>query len=204
MRKKNGWVFCVLKNVSVIIPVAKSETSHQQLLDDLKQYETEIIISSETSRATSLNQGAHKATRDYLWFLHADTRITPENAKALEEALKSEQQSIYYFDLAFDQKGLIALNALGANIRSKILGLPYGDQGFCLSKEHFDHIGGYPEDTPYGEDLLFIRKAKAKGIKLSATPSKLTTSARKYKEYGWLKLSLTRQWQLFKLMRIKI
>jgi hypothetical protein len=108
---------------------------------------------------------------------------------------------LHYFDLAYDGGHLTNSNSLGANIRSRLLGLPYGDQGFCISKNLFNKIGGYPEDVPYGEDLLFIRLAKRAGIKLNRVPSKLLTSARKYKQYGWLKLTVLRQWQMVKLLR---
>jgi len=194
----------VLDNVSIIIPPAAGETALENLLGDLKYTNAEIITSSEGARAKSLNAGAAKARHEYLWFLHADSRATAENIDALEQSITTSPDALHYFDLAFDGNGLTTLNAIGANIRSRIFGLPYGDQGLCVSKEIFDNIGEYPEDTPYGEDLLFIRLAKKKGILLKRISSKLTTSARKYRDHGWLKLSLYRQLQLLKLLRIEL
>jgi glycosyltransferase involved in cell wall biosynthesis len=194
-------VSLVLDNVSIIIPTAPDETAQQQLLNDLKQLNNQIIISAEGSRAKSLNVGAVKASDDFLWFLHADSRVSTENIFALEQALKKRSNVLHYFDLAYDGGHLTNSNSLGANIRSRLLGLPYGDQGFCISKNLFNKIGGYPENVPYGEDLLFIRLAKRAGIKLNRVPSKLLTSARKYKQHGWLKLTVLRQWQMVKLLR---
>jgi glycosyltransferase involved in cell wall biosynthesis len=194
-------VSLVLDNVSIIIPTAPDETEQQQLLNDLKQLNNQIIISAEGSRAKSLNVGAVKASDDFLWFLHADSRVSTENIFALEQALKKRSNVLHYFDLAYDGGHLTNSNSLGANIRSRLLGLPYGDQGFCISKNLFNKIGGYPENVPYGEDLLFIRLAKRAGIKLNRVPSKLLTSARKYKQHGWLKLTVLRQWQMVKLLR---
>jgi glycosyltransferase involved in cell wall biosynthesis len=194
-------VSLVLDNVSIIIPTAPDETAQQQLLNDLKQLNNQIIISAEGSRAKSLNVGAVKASDDFLWFLHADSRVSTENIFALEQALKKRSNVLHYFDLAYDGGHLTNSNSLGANIRSRLLGLPYGDQGFCISKNLFNKIGGYPENVPYGEDLLFIRLAKRTGIKLNRVPSKLLTSARKYKQHGWLKLTVLRQWQMVKLLR---
>jgi glycosyltransferase involved in cell wall biosynthesis len=194
-------VSLVLDNVSIIIPTAPDETAQQQLLNDLKQLNNQIIISAEGSRAKSLNVGAVKASDDFLWFLHADSRVSTENIFALEQALKKRSNVLHYFDLAYDGGHLTNSNSLGANIRSRLLGLPYGDQGFCISKNLFNKIGGYPENVPYGEDLLFIRLAKRAGIKLNRVPSKLFTSARKYKQHGWLKLTVLRQWQMVKLLR---
>lgn len=191
----------VLDRVSIIIPAAQGERAHEQLLGDLKHLDNEIIISSEGSRAKSLNAGAAKACNPFLWFLHADSRVSAENLADLEQALSRRSNALHYFDLAYEEGGLATLNAWGANIRSRLCGLPYGDQGFCISKTLFEKIGGYPENVSYGEDLLFVRKAKCRGIRLNRISSKLITSARKYEQQGWLKLTVLRQWQMVKLMR---
>ena len=190
------------KTVSIIIPVAPEETAHEKLLKDLENCGAEIIVSSEGGRAQSLNVGAGKAQREFLWFLHADSRVTAENMQILQRCLKREPTAAHYFFLNFGF-GLHAFNAWGANVRSVFFGLPYGDQGLCLSKENFEKLGGYPEAT-CGEDLLFVRKAKKAGVPLRYVPSKLRSSARQYYEQGWLKLTIVRQWQFWKLMRQKI
>lgn len=190
-----------LDRVSIIIPLAPGETAHERLLDDLKHLGTDIIVSSEGSRAKSLNAGAAKARNPFLWFLHADSRVSAENLVGLEQALARRSNALHYFDLAYEESGLAMLNAWGANIRSYLCGLPYGDQGFCISKTLFEKIGGYPENAPYGEDFLFVRLAKKAEIRLSRIPSKLKTSARKYQQQGWLKLTMLRQRQLMELMR---
>lgn len=197
-------MFSALEQVSIIIPIAPGETAHHRLLESLKPLSSEIIVSSEGSRAKSLNAGAARAQKPFLWFLHADTSLNKENFIALELALKREPNNLHYFDLSYTEGGLASLNAHGANIRSRLFGLPYGDQGFCISQHLFDTIGGYPENTPWGEDLLFVRLAKKKGINLHRIRSKLNTSARKYQQQGWLRLTIFRQWQLMQLMRQKI
>lgn len=186
--------------LSVIIPLAADEGSHHALIEDLKPYDFEIIIASETSRAASLNAGAARASRDILWFLHADSRVLAENISALEQAFSVRPEALHYFQLFYEDAGITALNAIGANIRSRLFGLPYGDQGFCISKDQFLAVGEYP-DSVFGEDLLFVRMAKQADIKLHRIPSKLLTSARKYKDVGWLRLTLMRQIQMWKLMR---
>lgn len=194
----------VLDHVTVIIPIAPGETAQQYLLDDLKHSNTEIKVLSEGSRAKSMNQGAAQSDHEFLWFLHADSRVSTENLTALEQALQAHPNAIHYFDLVFDGGGLVAINGAGANIRSRLFGLPYGDQGFCLSKSLFDEIGAYPEEVAYGEDLIFIRRAKQQAIQLNRIPSKLVTSSRKYQQQGWLKLTFIRWWHMFKLLIYKI
>ncbi len=194
----------LLDNVSIIIPTASNETRLGILLNDLECADAEIITSSGITRAKSMNSASSKATREYLWFLHADSRVSLDNLKALEMSLQENSESLRYFNLAFDGGFATNINAWGANIRSRVFSMPYGDQGICISKTLFDKIGGYREDVPYGEDLIFVLTAKNFGIKLQNIPSKLLTSSRKYKQQGWLKLTMIRQWQLLKLLRIKI
>lgn len=194
----------VLDRVSIVIPAAPGETAHTRLLEDLKGLASEVIVSSEGTRARSLNMGAMSATRSFLWFLHADCRVSAVNLVDLSQVLQRRSNALHYFDLAYEEGGLPALNALGTNIRTRLFDMPYGDQGFCLSKNLFDKIGGYPEDAVYGEDLLFVRLAKRSGVRLNRIPSKLVTSARKYNQNGWLKLTAQRQVQMVKLMRQKL
>ena len=132
-----------------------------------------------------MNAGAKKANRDYLWFLHADTSLKTENFSELENLIRNNKKidkTLSYFDLAYTESGLTKFNAFFANIRSSIFGLPYGDQGLFVSKKTFQKIGNFPEDACFGEDMLFVRIAKSKGVKLNRISSKLFTCARKYKK----------------------
>lgn len=197
-------MFSVLDDVSIIIPTAPNETAHLSLIEILSKTDAQIIVSSENGRAQSMNIGAQKAEKQYLWFLHADTFLTDKNLSALENSLQQYPEALHYFPLKFTPSGLPSINGWGANIRSILFGLPYGDQAFCLLKEKFYQMGGYDENTPYGEDLLFIRKIKKRGVNLKKIPSYLLTSARTYQYHGWLKTTLLYQWRLQKLLRVKL
>ena len=180
-----------LSKVSVIIPVWYQETELQTLLKDLENTDAEIILSEEGSRAKSLNAGAAKATREILWFIHADSRITASNIESMNNSLLKFPDALHYFKLKFTEGGLSTWNASWANLRSSWFDLPYGDQALSISKQQFELIGAYPEDTPYGEDLLFVRLAKKHNIKLIEIPSFLLSSARKYKTKGWIKTTFS-------------
>jgi hypothetical protein len=208
-----------MTRLSIIIPLAADETQHRQLLADLdhldhldnSQLHAEIIQSSQPSRASSLNAGSKQAMGQWLWFLHADSRVSHDNLRALENSLDQDQQgaALHYFDLGFkDCAPLLRANALGANLRSRLLFCPYGDQGLCISKALFLRLGGFPENRPYGEDLLFVWRAHQAAVPLQRIPSTLLTSARKYHQLGWLNVTLLHQWcwlrlslpELFKLV----
>ncbi len=183
-----------MASISVIIPLAPGEPRPEVLLACLPQ-EAEIILSQEGGRASSLNQGAAKASGEYLWFLHADSELTDDGWHKLQIAIKQVPNALHYFDLAFAGGSFfMRLNAWGANFRSRILGCPFGDQGFCLNRSVFEELGGYPKDVAYGEDHLFVWKARKAGVQLNPIGATLTTSPRKYEKYGWLRVTILHQY----------
>lgn len=166
-------------------------------------------IESSKGRALQQNVGAANSKRHFLWFLHADTRVTVRARDALESALDRAPNSLHYFELEFQADGprLMFINQAGANFRSRVLGIPFGDQGFCLARTTFERLGGFDESVPYGEDHLLVWKARQMGILVECTKASLSTSARKYRDRGWLKttanhLSCTLRQALPETMRL--
>ena len=209
------------ENVAVIIPVAPAETTWRRLLIDLGPLPpgAEVILvgtkepprdwrnvvenaglrcmvrwlQTMPGRARQLNHGAANTSRAFLWFLHADSRITSEGIEALRRALSRSAQSLYFFELSFELDGPapVWINARGANFRSRYLLLPFGDQGFCLSAAQFIRMGGFDERTHFGEDHLFVWKAHRLGIAVRSVGATISTSARKYARHGWFQTTLT-------------
>ena len=208
-----------MNNISVVIPVGPAETDLQPFLAQLSYLklarqiifvfcpESESLIQQlptdhqiqyltvEAGRAIQLNAGAQRVESGFIWFLHLDSLITNTQWQTLNQSLKRKPDCLHYFDLRFqsDGNGPMWLNSQGANLRSRWLGLPFGDQGFCLSVHQFKNLGGYPVDALYGEDHLFVWRAHQKRVKLANTGSVLTTSARKYAVTGWGRLTLIYQ-----------
>src|SRR5690606_30436461 len=84
-------------------------------------------LAAPAGRANQQNAGAAAARGALLWFLHCDSR---PDARALQAAasLPASFDALGWFRLGFHDGGpLLALNALGANLRSRA-GLPFGDQ----------------------------------------------------------------------------
>jgi hypothetical protein len=197
--------------ISIVVPVGPGETCWRDLAGDLAGADVEIIWAAtdpapvdlplgrwmvvRRGRARQLNDGASLATRPYLWFLHADTRLDKSAIATLSARLQPE--TLFWFDLAFahDGAGPIWLNALGANLRARFLGVPFGDQGFALDRATFERIGPYDETAPYGEDHLLVWRARRSGVKLQRVPATLTTSARAYRTHGWLRVTFLYQWR---------
>ncbi|WP_415889970.1 hypothetical protein ACMXYV_01270 [Neptuniibacter sp. SY11_33] len=152
-------------------------------------------LCTEPGRAIQMNFGAQEAGGQYIWFLHLDSRFEGCLVSSLLDNLNREPERLHYCSLAFTADGPSAMpiNALGANLRSRLLGVPFGDQGFLISKHLFEQVGGYPEAAAYGEDHLFVWYVRQQGIKLKCCSVPLSTSARKYEEKGWFKITFLYQ-----------
>lgn len=206
-------------NLSIVVPIGKGDDLLRPLLKDLSRIDDEweiILVHSrrlslalqaditrlsprarllhviECSRAHQLNAGAQIAAGGILWFLHADSRIDAHLLDGLNNRLSSPFEVLGYFDLQFYPPAsmLMKINAFGANIRSQYLGIPFGDQGFLLRKLDWLKLGGFPVEASYGEDHLFVWKARRAGLRLERLPYALATSARKYKQKGWSRTTL--------------
>ncbi len=178
-----------LSHISVIIPMSETEPIPTSLIQALQATKIEIIFSRADTRAKALNAGARKSTREYLWFLHADSQIDYFGLNWLSQKLQIFSQSLNFFKLSFLRDGpiLTKLNSIGANLRARMFGVPFGDQGFCMHRHLYEKIGGFPEDVQYGEDHVFVWRARQNGIRLYEIPAIIKTSARRYRQNGWLK-----------------
>lgn len=193
-----------MPKISIIIPIHPDETAHHPLITFLEKRndpDIEVIVTSGKNRANAMNIRASEAAHHYLWFVHADTKLEEKHIIALQNQLKQKPNHIHYFDLKFDKDGpwLTHLNTIGANIRSHLFGLPWGDQALALSKEIFKNLDHYNENLLYGEDHALILHAHKNKIKLNAINIPLITSAREYRKKGWFKLTLLRQYLWIKL-----
>jgi hypothetical protein len=203
-----------LSRLSVVIPLGPAESAHPGLLEQLVALPAgaEILLAACTEvaipvdlrdalrhlrceighyppgRAGQLNRGVHDTHQPWLWLLHADSRLTEGCLPALARFLADDSERLGWFHLEYagDGPGLCRLNAWGANRRSGWFGLPFGDQGFVLRRDTFDRLGGFDEAAPFGEDHLLVWAARRAGVPLAAIGARLRSSARKYRERGWL------------------
>jgi len=144
------------------------------------EWGAEISHSTTASRGGQLRQGADAARGDYLLFLHADTRLSPGWTTAVSAQLP---QGPACFQLAFRSDHPMARITAGwANLRTRLFGLPYGDQGLLISRDAYTAAGGYP-DVPLMEDVALAR-ALPKITTLAATAS---TAPDRYMRDGWLR-----------------
>jgi hypothetical protein len=212
------------RSLAVVVPVGPGETGLNSLLGHLRDggFGNEVVLSASgpvdipqrlladvrilsgpAGRAAQLNRGARATDASCLWFLHADSSPTPAAIEAATDFARHPARAIGWFDLAFRRDGpaLTRLNAIGANLRSRWFGLPFGDQGLVVPRAAFERIGGFDESFGRGEDLAFVVSARAAGFAPRRLGVKLATSARRYRETGWARTTLAHAWLTVRLWR---
>lgn len=141
------------------------------------------IVTGPPGRGGQLARGADAAAGEWLLFLHADTHLGLDWTLAAGDHL-ARPDAAGYFRLAFRAAGAAPRLVAGwANMRSRALGLPYGDQGLLIARALYDRVGGYP-DIPLMEDVALARALRGRLVALPATAH---TSAERYEREGWLR-----------------
>lgn len=209
----------VSPDLSVIVPIAPGETAWRNLVKQFPPDWMLIISAAEprppdlpesiawleglAGRGRQLNAGAREQPSGWLWFVHADSILDNSAIKRVGDWLEKAQEAIGYLDLGFQDDGppLARLNAWGANLRSRLFGLPYGDQGLCLPRIWFERLGGFREDLDRGEDLDLVVRARRAGLHVQRIQARIFTSARRYRDHGWLRTSWQHQVNAWKLIR---
>ncbi|MBK6766663.1 MAG: TIGR04283 family arsenosugar biosynthesis glycosyltransferase [bacterium] len=135
-------------------------------------------------RGQQLNLGAREASGDILWFFHADSTPPPRSVTKILELMHNRPElDGGAFRLKFDRDTFAMRTiAWGANLRSRWLSMPWGDQGLFVRRSVFLELGGFP-DWPILEDFQFQRLLARHG-KTYLLRDKLTTSARRYEKLG--------------------
>ncbi len=197
--------------ISIIIPVLNEAAYIGKLLDHLKKQaydereleylvidggsldatvqiasrEATKVISSKKGRARQMNLGAAHATGQLLYFLHADT-FPPKYFD--QYILEAHQQGfpVGCFRMQFDSKNpFLRFFAWLSRINHTLC--RGGDQSLFITKASFQNTGGFNEDYLIYEDSEYIGRLY-KTMKFRVLPHNVITSARKYRQKGWLKV----------------
>lgn len=199
------------KRISILIPVLNEEENLGKLLRHLTLNSTtenieEIIcidggsvdktiaiaeeqsikiIHSKKGRARQMNMGAKHAKGNILYFLHADT-FPPKGFD--QKILKANDQEYDSgcFRMKFDTKNpILRFFAWLSRINHTLC--RGGDQSLFIKKELFHKMKGFNETYLIYEDTEFIRRIYQQ-TKFKILPYDVITSARKYREIGWVKV----------------
>ena len=117
-------------------------------------------------------------------FLHSDTLLSPGWPEAVRAHMATGKAG--YFRLRFDSDSLPARIVAGwANLRARLFGLPYGDQGLLVPAALYHKCGGYP-DIPLMEDIALSKRLRRIQSAACIRQPVITSSRR------WLQRGVTR------------
>lgn len=191
--------------ISVIIPTLNEESNIGRSIKRLGQADIhEIIVSdgdsddrtaeiaescgatlvrSERGRGRQLNAGAAAASGDALLFLHADTSLPPRFEAHVRAILGKPGVAAGAFGLRIDgARRAYRLIEKSVSWRSRVLGMPYGDQGLFLWTETFRRVGGFKE-FPAMEDFELVRRLRRLG-RVEIAACEVVTDARRWSRGG--------------------
>lgn len=192
--------------VSVVIPTLNEAVSLPRLLADLAAVPVvrEVIvvdggsrdgtpalaaaagarvIEAPVGRGSQLRAGAAAARGPWLCFLHADVRVPPDARDELAATAGDAGCQAAVWRLAIDAEGWwFRVVEWGTDWRSRLGGLPYGDQGLLVRRALYERVGGHP-GIPIMEDVALAR-ALARHTAVRYLRSALRVSARRWHREG--------------------
>ncbi|NQT15380.1 MAG: DUF2064 domain-containing protein [Planctomycetes bacterium] len=167
------------KDVETIVVDADSHDQTQQIARD---HDCKVLV-ADGGRARQQNAGADAADGSILLFLHADTRLPNEFGDHVRQALSRPGVVAGAFPLRIDAPlRVIRVIEAAVNLRSRWLGMPYGDQAIFLPADEFYRVGGFSE-WPIMEDFQLLRRLRRRG-RIAMAPAPVVTSARRWQSVG--------------------
>ena len=109
-------------------------------------------------RGLQLDAGARAAQGAWMWFVHADSRVSPE---IIGEVCRLSARAPGWgrFDVSLAGPPLLRLTAMAMNWRAAATGICTGDQGIFVHRSLLDAVGGVPRQRLM-EDIELSRRLK--------------------------------------------
>ena len=160
---------------------------------ELAQGQVDQILECDPGRGRQMNRGAEIATGGVYVFLHADTLLSPDFDRTLDNLFVSENDwGRFDIRLSGEQPVFRCIETM-MNIRSRLTGIATGDQAIFAGRQIFQEIKGYAE-LPLMEDLELTARLK-KNSPPVCVAEKVISSSRRWEKNGALKTILL-MWKL--------
>lgn len=152
------------------------------------------------------NEGIHAARAELIATVDAGTRLRPGWLEALTQPVReagtarerraavgvAESDARTAFERAAGWLTLQAFKPTGGRTPVGEL-VPAGRSGYCFSRSAWRVAGGYPDELPWGEDKLFLKRLQSAGVEVFPAPNavvqwrprtSLGALYRQYERYG--------------------
>ncbi len=140
------------------------------------------LVHSPCGRALQMNAGARVAGGEVLWFLHADSALSPGALAALREAIRGGLAGGCFRLRIAEAAPIYRVSDSLGNLGVDLFRISLGDHGIFCTRAAFDAAGGYP-DVPLMEDAEFYRRLQRMG-RVRQLRAAITTSPRRYERHG--------------------
>jgi rSAM/selenodomain-associated transferase 2 len=141
------------------------------------------IVSSHTGRAPQMNLGAGTATGEVLLFLHSDTVLPGRAIPMILLSLEDPEVVGGRFRLGLSEEtGAFRWIAALSTLRSRYLGITYGDQAIYVRRKAFEDVGGFPPLQLF-EDSEFCT-ALARTGRFVMLDAAARSSTRRWRRWG--------------------
>lgn len=131
-------------------------------------------------RAMQMNRAAELASTEYLWFVHADSKLHKNSILAIEES----GLDAGCFKIKFGSTNpLMVFEQWCSNIRVPLRNIAFGDQGIFIKRDIFENLGGYKE-IPLMEDYQLSIDLKNRGIKFGQLDLPIYSSPIRFEKNG--------------------
>ena len=193
--------------ISIIVPVLDDVSALRQLLDDLDaipsfdaerivvdggstdgsmelaQRRVDVALRAPTGRARQLAAGVARAHGEWLWMLHADSRVDASAWDALRRAVESDAAAWGRFDvhLTGSHAAFRIIETL-MNVRSRWSSICTGDQGIFVRRDLLELIDGIP-NQPLMEDIELTKRLRRYARPI-CIDSPLGVSPRRWQQRG--------------------
>lgn len=146
-----------------------------------------VIAAGAKGRGSQLALGAnHSGDAEWLLFIHADNQLPKDWKASTQQHISRYPNAVGYFRYRANAKGFWPrFMDFWVGMRCQWWGLPYGDQGLLISKEMYEAVGGYPDQSLF-EDVALIDAIKLRFGRAALRPLKghMRIDVSKYNQEG--------------------
>ncbi|WP_163849220.1 glycosyltransferase [Pseudooceanicola aestuarii] len=165
----------------LIVSDGGSQDNSRTLAEDLG---ARVIIGAP-SRGGQIARGVAAAAGEWLLILDPGTQPGPGWTEKVSAQMARGRPGA--FRLGFDRGGIGPRLVAGwANRRSRLLRLPFADQGLLVSAVHLARVGGYP-DQPVMADIAVARRLARAGLPMELMGCVARRSFDRYAADGWVR-----------------